>query len=224
MVLVGHDHDVAVPQRLGAVVRRAVAQTENLLDVRDLGVVHDLVVRRVAHVQELAAQREDAVAVAADHGEAGDGERLGGVALGEDQSAVLGVAPAGVVGVVQLGNAGEPRLLGAILLLELLALLERGPGQDLLHHSAAHHLLDARVARRVLGPEVARARVERLLGLRVKRRVLDERVDEYPEVVLDVRRLEVLAALLLLLDLLQQLRGHLEAICHRLQYDIDHAV
>ncbi len=39
-------------------------ETEDLLDVIDLGVVLDLIVRRVSNVQEFTAKREDTVLVA----------------------------------------------------------------------------------------------------------------------------------------------------------------
>ena len=122
---------------------------------------------------------------------------------------MLGVAAARVVGVVELWDAGEPGRLFTVGLFHLLALLEGGPGEDLLDDAAVHHLLDDLVAGLVLAAKVGGAGVEGLLGLRVKRGVLDEGVDKDPEVVLDVSRLEVLAGLLLLLDLLEELTRHL---------------
>ena len=68
VVLIGHDHDVAVAEGLGALVRGAVAEAEDLLDVVNLRVVHDLIVRRVSNVEELTAEREDSVAIASDDG------------------------------------------------------------------------------------------------------------------------------------------------------------
>ena len=44
VVLIGHDHDVTVAEALGGLVRGAVAEAEDLLDVVNLGVVHDLIV------------------------------------------------------------------------------------------------------------------------------------------------------------------------------------
>lgn len=54
VVLVGHDHERAVAQRLDVVVLLAVLQAEDLLDVLDLDVLGDLAGGRVAHVEELA--------------------------------------------------------------------------------------------------------------------------------------------------------------------------
>ena len=209
VVLIGHDHDMTVAEALGGLVRGAVAEAEDLLDVVNLGVVHDLIVACVTNVEKLTAEREDAVSIATDDGETGHRECLRRVTLGEDEGAVLGVAAARVVGVIELGNAGEPGSLLAVRLFHLLALLEGRPGEDLLDDTAAHHLLDDLVAGLVLAAEVGRAGVERFLGLRVKRGVLNESVDKHPEVVLDVSSLEVLARLLLLLDLLEELTRHL---------------
>jgi hypothetical protein len=99
-----------------------------------------LLVRGVADVEELAAQREDAVVVAADDGETGDGKRFRRVSLCEDERALVAVAPARLVGVVQLGDARQAAALGAVRLLQLLGLLERRPGQDVLHHARLHNL------------------------------------------------------------------------------------
>jgi len=111
VVLVGHDHQVPVAQRLvrGRVrVVLALLQPEDLLELGDLLVGHDRRVVGVAHVEQLAAQREDAVVVAADDRQAGDGEGLGRVALGNDERALVAVLAARLVGVVELGDAREP--------------------------------------------------------------------------------------------------------------------
>lgn len=76
VILIGHDHDVSVTQRLDVLlcVRGVEFQSHDLDEVHDLLVLHDLRVRRVAHVEELALQREDPVVVASDDREAGYGE------------------------------------------------------------------------------------------------------------------------------------------------------
>ena len=128
VVLVSHDHDVAVPERLDAVVRGAVPQAQDLLDVRNLRVVHDLVVRRVSDVEKLAAKRKHAVAVSSNNRQTGNSQRLRGVPFCQNERAVLRVTPPRVVRVVQLWNPREPRLLGAVLFLQLFGLLEARPG------------------------------------------------------------------------------------------------
>ena len=58
VVLIGHDEKVAVSQVLRVLVLHAVAQAQNLADVLDLLVRHDLAVLRLAHVQRLTLQRK----------------------------------------------------------------------------------------------------------------------------------------------------------------------
>ena len=82
-------------------------QTQDLLDVLNLLVLHDLVVASFPDVEQLAAQGEDAVVVATDDTETSDGERLGGVSFGQDERAVLRILRAGVVGVGELGKTGK---------------------------------------------------------------------------------------------------------------------
>eukprot|EP00962_Isochrysis_galbana_P036430 scaffold12591_cov102-Isochrysis_galbana.AAC.6 len=111
--LVRHDHELAVAHALQAglvVIRLALLQPEDLLELRDLLVVHDGGVRRVAHVEQLTAQREDAVVVPADDRQAGHRQCLGRVALGDDERALVPVAPARLVGIIQLWDARQPRL------------------------------------------------------------------------------------------------------------------
>lgn len=64
-----------------------------------------LFVGGLAHVQQLAPEREHAVAVPTDHAQARHGQRFGRVSLRQDQCAVQGVPSAGVVGILQLGDA-----------------------------------------------------------------------------------------------------------------------
>jgi len=105
--LIGHDHEAAVAQRVGRGVRLALLEAHDLLDGLDLGVVEERLAARLAHVEQLAAQREHAVVVAPDDGEARHGERLRRVSLGEDERALGPVAGAGVVGVLELDEARD---------------------------------------------------------------------------------------------------------------------
>jgi hypothetical protein len=59
----------------------------------------------ITNVEELAAQREDAILITANDTEAADGQSFGRVSLSEDQSALLRAAAPGIVCIVQLGNA-----------------------------------------------------------------------------------------------------------------------
>mmetsp|Transcript_45800 Transcript_45800/g.76350 ORF Transcript_45800/g.76350 Transcript_45800/m.76350 type:complete len:294 (-) Transcript_45800:1235-2116(-) len=197
VVLIRHNHQVPIPQGLDVGVGLAVLQAEDLLDGVDLDVVHDLFVRGVAYVEQLPAQGEHAVAVTPHHRQAADGQRLGGVSLSEDEGAVLGVFGAGVVGIVQLGDAGEARALGAIVLLQVLGLLEAGPRQDRLVDRAINHFLDDCVRDFTLGPERRGFEGERLFGLGVECRVLDKGVDKHHEMILDLESLHIGSLVLL---------------------------
>ena len=90
---VGHQHDLVVPE-LGDVEVVVHAGAERADDRLDLGVLQDLVDPRLLDVEDLAAQREDRLRarVAAVLGRA-----AGGVALDDEQLALLGVT-AGAVG------------------------------------------------------------------------------------------------------------------------------
>lgn len=51
----------------------------------------DLLVRGLSHVEDFSSQREDAIAIPADHTQARHGQSLGRVSLSEDQRATDGV-------------------------------------------------------------------------------------------------------------------------------------
>ncbi len=139
LVLIGHDHHLPVAQRLHVLLRVVLAlvlEPEDLDHVVDLGVLENLLVRRLADVEELAAEREDAKEVASDDGEAGDGEGLGRVSLGEDERALHRVLGTGQVGVLELGHALDHRLfLASRLLVQLVLLLELCPQHDRVHYA-----------------------------------------------------------------------------------------
>ena len=119
---------------------RACHVGARLLELGDLLVVHDRRVVGVAHVEQLATQREDAIVVTADDGEARDGESLGGVALCDDQRALVPVLAARLVGVVKLRDARDTRRLLAVRLLHLLRLLLLREREDRLEDAAAERL------------------------------------------------------------------------------------
>ena len=77
--LIRHYHELTVPQALDIRIILVVLKTHNFLDILDLLVLHDLVVLCLAHVQELATQREDTKIVAPNYAETSHRERLGGV-------------------------------------------------------------------------------------------------------------------------------------------------
>jgi len=219
VVLIGHDHEMTVSELLGVVVRNAVLQAEDLLDGVDLLVLAQLYGSGLANVQQLTAERKDAILIATDDREARDGESLGTVSLGQDQSTILRVARAGVVGVIQLLDAGDSRRLLAVLLAEFLVCVCQTTVQDLVNNVQAQYCNNNHSISRVsekerdsvcrvgflaailtfldesrwnvaLASELGLGGVERLLGLRVERRVLDQAVHKHEHVLLDDRRLE----------------------------------
>ncbi len=68
-------------------------------------------VSSTAPVPPGSPEREDSVVVPAHDGEPADGERLGAVPLREDERAQRAVLGAGVVGIVQLGDACEDKAM-----------------------------------------------------------------------------------------------------------------
>jgi hypothetical protein len=105
--LIGHDHELSISQAAEVRIVLVMLKTHDLLDILDLLVLHDLIVLRLAHVEKLAAQREDAKVVAPDDTKPGHCERLGRVSFGQDERALGRVARPGIVRIRELGDAGE---------------------------------------------------------------------------------------------------------------------
>lgn len=198
VILIRHDHEMTISERVRGGVVMVVLQTQDLLDVLDLLVLHDLVVARLADIEQLTAKREDTEAITAlDGTDAGHGHRLGGVSFGEDESALACVSPTRPVRVVELRNSSKTGTLSTIGLLHRLVLLELGESKDILHNARLGNLLDEVFGKLALGAEGRRFKGEGLLGLRVEGGVLDERVHEDPHVVLDLERLDLSGLVLL---------------------------
>ena len=77
VVLVGHDHQVAVAESLGVLVVLLVLETHELFDVLDLLVLRDLVDGCIAHVQQLTTKRKDAEQIGVDDRTASESEQRG---------------------------------------------------------------------------------------------------------------------------------------------------
>jgi hypothetical protein len=82
-------------------------KTHNLLDILNLLVLHNLIVLRLAYVEKLAAQREDAKVVTPDNTKSSHGKRLGRVSFGQYERAPRSIARSGVVCVRELGDTGK---------------------------------------------------------------------------------------------------------------------
>ena len=131
LILIGHDHQSTVAQgfQVGFVlVLFLVLQSENLDQIVDFCVFQDLLVGGFADVEQFTLERENAVLVATDDTQSGDGQRFGRVSFRQDQRAVDRVLGSGVVGVLQFGDALELGvLLARALLVQLVLRLEFGP-------------------------------------------------------------------------------------------------
>ena len=213
-----------------------VLQSEDLHEVADLSVLGDRFGRRVAHVEHLSTQGEHAVVVAAHDAEARHRECLGAVALRQDQRAERRVLAAWtpesslyalkltslslnlqyeitrtrVVGVVELRDAFEfGGLALRALRVHLLHRTKIDPSDHLIHDAHLRDLLHELVADFALGAELLHLQRERLLRLRVERRVLDETLDEEPQVVLHLemtqRKYSIIRGYLDILDIRHKL-------------------
>lgn len=65
--LISHDHELPISQARHVRIILVVLKTHNLLDILDLLIFHNLIVLRLAHVEKLAAQREDAKVITPDN-------------------------------------------------------------------------------------------------------------------------------------------------------------
>lgn len=192
VILVGHDHKVTVSEGIGRRVVVVVLQTQNLLDVLDFLVLHDLVVACLTDVEELTTKREDAESVTAlNCTDAGHCHRLGGVSFRQDQSALARVAATRPVCVIKLGDSPDTGTLRSVGLLHGLVLLELGESEDILDDAGLGDLLDKLLRQLALGAESRRLKSKGLLRLGVERRVLNQRVHEDPHVALDLERLDL---------------------------------
>mmetsp|Transcript_58836 Transcript_58836/g.168974 ORF Transcript_58836/g.168974 Transcript_58836/m.168974 type:complete len:955 (+) Transcript_58836:1131-3995(+) len=211
VILVGHDHDGAIPETLELLVVLLVQiEAHDLDDVLNLLVRHHLLQGRVTHVEQFTPQGEDAVLVSADNTEAGDGQRLGRVSLGQDEGACVRILAASVVGILQLRHASQPIDLAGFrrqILSEGNLRFRHCGHQDQVADATIRNFLQELFGQLAAGAKLGLFRHQSFLGLRVEGRVLDEAPDEDPQVSLDVVRLDVDPALhyflALLLDLAQ---------------------
>mmetsp|Transcript_13500 Transcript_13500/g.29331 ORF Transcript_13500/g.29331 Transcript_13500/m.29331 type:complete len:355 (-) Transcript_13500:606-1670(-) len=162
----------------------------------------------VTDIQQLTLEWEDTIEVSANHGKATNGQGLGRVSLGDNESTVLGLGSSSIVGIVELGNSGQLCLLGTALALECLVLLELGIRHDGIHDTALLNCLHEFVRELDLR-ESGGADSHVLLRLTVKGGILHETVHEDGKVVLDLIRLDLRTSLVLLLHRRLKLLRHL---------------
>mmetsp|Transcript_31209 Transcript_31209/g.99154 ORF Transcript_31209/g.99154 Transcript_31209/m.99154 type:complete len:874 (+) Transcript_31209:2263-4884(+) len=190
VVLVRHDHDAAVAHALfcGRLVRRVAGER---VQPQDLAEVHNFIdflqagFARIPHILQLSTERKYAEVLAAEDLQAGHREGLCRVAFREDERALVAAPATGIMGVLELLDAGQ--LLGALAL--------EGPRR--LSVAAAREFVldvvdDARglqkgvqaLLRQVAGlRECGRRREQPLFPLRVELRVRDEAIHEDVEAI-----------------------------------------
>ena len=74
VILICHDHYRPVSEVLHVLVLPSHLDTEDLDEILNLRVLHDLLVGGFSHIQEFAAQREHSIVVPPDHFNASQGE------------------------------------------------------------------------------------------------------------------------------------------------------
>jgi hypothetical protein len=106
VILIGHNHQVAVTQRLDVLLRVGCIklETHDRHQVGDLLVLHNLKMGSITYIQWLTFERKHTVEITTDDRQPRHSQRLGRVSLGDDQSTVLRLCRSSVVGIVQLGN------------------------------------------------------------------------------------------------------------------------
>jgi hypothetical protein len=200
-----------------------VLETEDLPDVLDLDVFHNLVVTGLAYVEELAPKWKDAIVVTTDDAEAGDGKGLGRVSFCQDEGAVFGVATPSIVRVFELDYARDSAVNGdksmtcldrlapsnflriwSCLNLAQLRTLSMIPDFATIVSEAFGSLtfLHELLGQFALAAECRAFEGERLLGLRVEGGIFYQGIDENPHVVLDVEGFDR-RCLVFLLDLIE---------------------
>lgn len=103
--LIRHNHQPTISQRAHILVLLVMLQTEDLLDSLDFIVLHDLIVFRLAHVEQFSTQREYTPVIASDYTETSDSKGLGGVSLRQNQCTIFRIFGPSVVSVRKLREA-----------------------------------------------------------------------------------------------------------------------
>ena len=101
----------------------------------------NLFVCGLTNIEQLALEGKDTVGIPANDTQARNCQRLGRVSLSEDESALIRVPCAGVVGIIKFGNALQLGVFGRVALLVQLGLgLKLHPAQHTLHNATLVHL------------------------------------------------------------------------------------
>lgn len=110
--LISHNHQFSIAKIVHGIIGMTVFQAEDLLDVWNFLVVHNLGVWRVAHVQHLSSEREYTIVISADDRKTTKDQVLCRVTFSQDQGALLVERFATCqIGIVQLWNVKPSRYL-----------------------------------------------------------------------------------------------------------------
>mmetsp|Transcript_5509 Transcript_5509/g.13593 ORF Transcript_5509/g.13593 Transcript_5509/m.13593 type:complete len:256 (-) Transcript_5509:960-1727(-) len=217
-ILVSHDHNASVPQPPHAIVLLFLIQPYNLDDVLDLLIVDCLLEAGISDVEGLTAEREDSICVTSNNAQPCYSKCFRAVSLCQDEGALLRAFPSRPVGVFQLWDAkdsGGPSS-GLHFLFHVDGLFGLGPLQHGVHNPRVKHLLHGCVRDLTFRPELGLLQSHRLLGLGVEGGIDDQAVDEDPQVVADVIRLDVHSTLVLrvraLVDGVHELVGNMHDV------------
>ena len=203
LILIGHDHQLAVTQFQQISFLRvllAVVQPENLHQLRHFAVFGHFLRRRFANVQHFTFERINAVPIASDHTETGDGQGFGRVSFRDDQSTMNGILRSGVVRVVELRNAAQFRRFRSALLLQFRVLTMFEPVDHRLDDAGLlDDVFDERlvVLQRTRRTEMFAFGGQLFLRLRFEFGIFDQTVDEDEQVRFHLHRLRFSPAVLL---------------------------
>mmetsp|Transcript_28513 Transcript_28513/g.68590 ORF Transcript_28513/g.68590 Transcript_28513/m.68590 type:complete len:201 (-) Transcript_28513:738-1340(-) len=124
------------------------------------------------------------------------------------------MAPTSIIRIFKLWDpqhSGDVGCVALQLLPHVDLLLCLGPVQHEVHNAALHHLLDGGLRQLAGGPKSCRLRRESVLGLRIKGRILNQRVDKDPQVRPNMVGLDLHTSLVLLVHPLRN--GSDELVC-----------
>mmetsp|Transcript_59322 Transcript_59322/g.130245 ORF Transcript_59322/g.130245 Transcript_59322/m.130245 type:complete len:308 (+) Transcript_59322:2227-3150(+) len=208
-ILIRHDHDGAIAQALQlGIILFVEVQPDDFDEVLNFLVGHHLLQRSIAHVEHLSTKWENAPLITSDDAKSGNGQRLGRVALRQNQGTFAGELPTCIIRILQLRDARQSShatSIGLQFLSQVNFGLGHGGHQDEVHHPTTGDLTEELLRKFTARPKFGLLGRQGLLCLRVKSRILDQTLDEDPNVVSHMVRFHIHTAL----DLFFALRFHL---------------
>ncbi len=135
VVLIGHDHELSVPQAAHVLVVFSELKPHDLHDVLNFFILHNLSVVRLTNIQRFAFERENTVRVTANNGESTYSKGFGTIPFREDQRAEFSLCSSSQICIFEFGDASQLGTFGTALLFQLIALLELCPRQNIFNDS-----------------------------------------------------------------------------------------